>query len=166
MNKRGQYYLIAAIVIITLLIGFATITNSVNKSSQKERLYELYNDANIDAVRIANYKDNEIGYDQQEMGYLLDDLVNIYPGINKEIYFITIPEGSYVTQGITPKFYSYNPTTKSINEITGIENYSVGILKITLNQKEYYFDYDSTKNSYYIIIIEETEEQYVLNGQV
>jgi hypothetical protein len=168
-NKRGQYYLIASIVIVALIISFAVITNSVTKRSEKGRVYELYCQINIDNVKAANFNLAEYGnsYSIYEMTILLNDLAQIYPGVENTIYFVPIPilTGLNAEEKILKvKAYSYKLGEEELSEINILELIIPNKIKITIEGKEYYFDFDETKASYIIIIDEKDGEQYVVNG--
>jgi hypothetical protein len=180
MNKRGQYYLVTAIVLVTIILSFATITNSVQKRAEKERVYDLYSEINLDTKKVANFNIGQgqgvcqqvDAYCRPEMELLLKNLNEVYPGIEKKIYFITIPLASQDppvvdTSKIKPYFYTVDSgITEAVSNVLIIKYENR--ISVTLDGKIYYFDYDYTKNSYILIIQEidngETEDQYTLRG--
>lgn len=168
MNKKGQYYLIAAIIIVGLIITFATVTNSIQQRTERERLYNLYNSMNFDVVKTANFELYPLtGYTEEQMKILLYDLNNVYPGIKKDIYLITVPLKDY-PEGHSFKYIPGPEPDYGIIEMSNIvrttENGKIGII---LNTKTYYLDYDPEKNNYFIIISENQGqgEQYIISGK-
>jgi hypothetical protein len=53
-NRRGQFYLIAAIVIITIAVGFVIISNSAS-SQQTPNIYFLRDEIKIESLKIMDY---------------------------------------------------------------------------------------------------------------
>ncbi len=53
-NNRGQFYLIAAIVIIAIIIGFAAVSNSARKLDQT-RVYDLGEELGIEGEQVLDY---------------------------------------------------------------------------------------------------------------
>ena len=41
MNKRGQFFLIAAIIIVGVVVGLASVVNTVRVGGQNEAFYKL-----------------------------------------------------------------------------------------------------------------------------
>ncbi|MDD5699845.1 MAG: hypothetical protein PHH00_01470 [Candidatus Nanoarchaeia archaeon] len=74
MNKRGQVYLIAAIIIITIAAGLITISNYVS-SHQTQDIYYLRDEIKIESSRVmdyaalnsANFKNTMINFSEQYM---------------------------------------------------------------------------------------------------
>jgi len=167
-NKRGQYYLIAGIVVVGLIMTFATVTNSIQKRAEKERMYTLYNSANFDPNKVANYEiggENPNAYDDIHLAVLLYDMNNLFQAVDKDIYLVTVPlEGA-------EKGFFYDKTTSSENPYGNIELEDIVTgrdeqkISATINSGTYYFDYDNTQDNYFIIIIESAGEQYAVSGK-
>ena len=55
-NKRGQFYLIAAIVIIAIVVGFATLSNFFNRGVVDEKkVYFLSKELDIEGAYVIDY---------------------------------------------------------------------------------------------------------------
>jgi hypothetical protein len=54
MNKRGQFYLIAAIVLITIAVGFVIVSNSAS-SQQTPNIYFLRDELKIESSKTIDY---------------------------------------------------------------------------------------------------------------
>jgi hypothetical protein len=88
MNKRGQFYLIAAIVIVTIAVGFIIISNSVS-SQQTPNIYYQRDEIKIEGLDIINYSvTNQLGNTQ--LSNDLTDLSERYinNSQNENFYFI------------------------------------------------------------------------------
>jgi cold shock CspA family protein len=89
MNKRGQFYLLAAIVIIALIIGFASVSNYAKKKTDV-KLYDLADELKIESGEVVQYGIyNE--FDEDEMNGLLLYFSGAYDdlkGEDKNMYFV------------------------------------------------------------------------------
>ena len=54
MNKRGQFYLIAAIIIVAVAVGFIIVSNSVS-SQQNPNIYYLRDEIKIESSKVIDY---------------------------------------------------------------------------------------------------------------
>jgi hypothetical protein len=84
-NRRGQFYLVAAIVIITILIGFSVVSN-YSRNREVVQLYDLKQELNIETARVLEYGT----YQEEEADDLLADFAESYAdyaGEGKNMYF-------------------------------------------------------------------------------
>ncbi|MFH1787514.1 MAG: hypothetical protein ABH811_01875 [archaeon] len=88
-KKRGQFYLIGALVIIIVIIGFASITN-YSKTKSYTKTYDLTEELKIESANVLDYGTyNEIGINQ--MKNLLKEAVKSYSSTHDdldELYFV------------------------------------------------------------------------------
>lgn len=88
-NKRGQFYLIAAVVIISIIIGFIGIQNYSQRTSFEE-IYNLGEELKIESEKVIDYG----VYNKIEEQGLYDTLYNFtriyakYRGDGRELYFV------------------------------------------------------------------------------
>jgi hypothetical protein len=91
MNKRGQFYFIAAIIIISLTAGFVTLSNYVS-SQQTSDIYYLRDEIKIESSRAMDY----IALNSEDFKETMTDFSRQYtdnlPGNN--FYFIFGTENS------------------------------------------------------------------------
>lgn len=52
MYKRGQFYLIAAIVIVTIIISLGVVYNRVHVTAEESKIYDLSEEINFEAAQI------------------------------------------------------------------------------------------------------------------
>jgi len=84
-KKRGQFYLVAAIVIITILIGFSVVSN-YSRNKEVVKLYDLKQELNIETAKVLEYGT----YKEEEADTLLSDFAKSYAdyaGEGKNMYF-------------------------------------------------------------------------------
>ena len=87
-NKRGQFYLMAAIIIIAVILGFVGVKNYVKKTSDV-KLYDLKEELGIESEKVIEYGKLELNDDQNEQ--LLEHFTAVYTeysGEEKQLYFI------------------------------------------------------------------------------
>jgi len=149
-NKRGQFYLIIAVVIVGLLISFITITNSTKKQGSTT-IYDLSEELKIESEQVLDYSLNS-GEDK------IDDFTKTfseYAGKDILIIFIT---------GKNPNLeaYSYDKGTKK--DYTGdleIKDEEKTIV-FEYGEVSYSFDLNPGQNFHFIIIHQTEKETYVV----
>lgn len=177
MNKKAQFYLIAAIIIAMVIISLATITNYTIKKRKPVKFYDLsselseessrvidygiYNEKDIPKV-IENFTDRYfINYTKEKEKY--SELVFIYGNKNNMtlttytseatgLIFITSGGSSLAISGLDK--YAVNRT--SLGET---ENVEVEILNVTYN-----FPLEDMENFLFIITKKTEEEKYIITG--
>jgi len=111
-NKRGQFYLLAAVVIVALIIGFAGVSNYLNKKNQT-KIYDVKEELNIEGKDVLEYgilrgKDVELVLTKDEIKEepivgseaIVKHFITIYNlylesvGENMNIYYILGNKGS------------------------------------------------------------------------
>ena len=154
MNKKGQFYLIAAVIIIGIILGFVTVSNTLRKPSvDNSKVYGLFVEVNIDTEKIINYPDGENGYSDDELKTIFENFIKIYSRIDK-IYFLTRNE----QRAEKLEFYKYDGN--NIEFLGNIEDTEPII--ITIDEDDY--EFENLGDNFYYIIIKEQEEQYVIHG--
>lgn len=89
MNKMGQFYLAAAIVIVVIIIGFAAIQNYTRKQSSIQ-LYDIKEELGIEGGKVLDYGTYNLDSDEDKEQLLQDFTSNYseYAGEGKNLYFI------------------------------------------------------------------------------
>jgi len=115
MMKRGQFYIIAAVIIIIAVIGIVTVTNYTKKGdeSQQVKIYELSKELNLEGESVANY--------------------GIFNDNNLEVVFrqFTADYGDYLNNGEEDVYFIYGNVTRVkiigyVKENTGNFELSIG----------------------------------------
>ena len=100
MNKRGQFYLVAAIVIIAVIVGIAGISNYSKKSEDRE-LTDLKIELNSEIEKTFEYISNqELSFSQSLV--IWKNLSSIYIskiGTNKNSVFLFGDSTNLLTVG-------------------------------------------------------------------
>ena len=144
-NCRGQFYLIAPIVIVGILVGFVTILN-YSKKTDYVGVYDLGKNLEMESEAVTDYV--TISGDNKLENFTFN--FDKYAGEDKEVYFITNSEG-----------YFYNESIKQ--NLLSFANDS-GKLSVKINEKNYEFEMKPGENFYFVILQDFGGEQYVVKN--
>ena len=187
MNKRGQFYLLAAIIIIVLIIGFVGVSNYLNKKDST-RIYDIKEELNIEGkdvleFGILNSKDTSL-FDEsgkktaEGEDAIIKHFISLYTtylesvGENMNIYYILgngVDIKAYKIVDLETGSLSLNlgGTTlltpiikKSIQDIGGISTTESEVI-VTINEVPYDFELKEGENFYFIISQNVGGEKYV-----
>ena len=152
-GKKGQFYLLAAIIIITLIVGFVTIQNySSRKSSVK--LYDLKDELGIESQNVIDYGTAN----EENLNSLLEQFVESYAnyaGDNKNLYFLFGDSTSIIV--------------KAYEELEDVsDNYQAtidgGNIVVSIEDVEYQFSLEAGQNFYFIVSQEIEGEKHIVTG--
>jgi len=145
MKKRGQVYLIAAMILIAILIGFATVSN-YSKKKVDTSIIDLGEELKIEGAKVLDYG-TITGDDQIEN---FTQTFSEYAGDDVDIYYIF---GNEVDLRL------YNGTGQMDDPLSEDEK-----IKVTINEIGYEFDLKSGENFYFVILKEMEGEYYVVTN--
>lgn len=168
MNKRGQFYLIAAIIIITIIAGFAFISNYSSKKiqpisyspkdeitveSQKVLDYGIANGKNLNDLLNNFSRDYSIYSDSDSLYFVLGVQNNIIvSGYNKagsSSIIANFGNGSKVLNFSEAQYLTKNFSSTGQSAI------------LTINGIEYGFTLKPTQNYYFVVSKDIEGERYV-----
>jgi len=176
-NKRGQFYLLAAIIIVVLIAGFSTINNYAQKKGIV-KLYDVGDELNIESSKVLDYG---VSSNQEELGGVIDDFTvsyNSYAGEDKEIYFIfgnqdsvslitseDVTTGEIYLTGVGGKIGA-QITGEQLNKISYTPSCSgnVCLVSMIIGKDKYDFELKPGENFYFILSQVVGEEQLVVQG--
>ncbi len=150
-DKSGQFYLVSALIIIAMIIGFASITNYSRKQTPTQ-LEEVREELKIEAQRVLDYDtyntQNKIGdFTQNYSSYI---------GKGVDVYYIVGEKGSI-------EMYKYDENKiKEDHSDKLTENDP--IIEVNLEDNVYRFDLKPGKNFYFILSKNIGDEKYILTG--
>jgi hypothetical protein len=126
MNKRGQFYLIAAIIIVTIAVGFVIVSNSAS-SQQTPNIYFLRDELKIESSKVIDYATSN-QFSGTQTRNILTDFSNQYinNSQNDNFYFIF---GN--TTNMTFMSHQIYYTNVTLNGIDYTNNISVGNTYLT-----------------------------------
>jgi len=150
MNKRGQYYLVTAIIFIGIFFILISVVNQSKKETNMI-IYEISKEMKIESSKV-------IEYSAYTGNNRIEDFTKKYAeyaGQETNIYFIT---GNLATA--TQEVYNYTNGIKT----TIPSNIEGNVLDTILEGQTYSFEFKKGENFYFVIIREENDEKYVLRG--
>lgn len=172
-NKRGQFYLLAAVIIIVVILAFALSSNFL-QDKNPVKLYDLGEELGIESESVLNYGTfNEDSKIENFTG-----LYSEYAGDDKELYFVYGNEETIKVAGFRDvivgtvsiklggsgsgqEFSHSKFTTKEHQREQGTTQIRI-LIGEKENQKEYVIELEPGENFYFIISQELDGEQHVV----
>ena len=151
-DKKAQFYLIATIIIVGLMIGLAVIFNYSTKSNSYEA-EEIAKELSIESEKVMDY---DSFHSSNEFENFARDY-SAYAGTDKEIYFI-------IVDGSDKKAYKYTNGVKSDLISSLSVNTEEKNIQFALDSKIYNFKLEEGKNFYFLVVQETGGERYVFSG--
>ncbi len=169
MKKRGQLYLLAAIVLVTVIVGFIAISNYSKISSVQ--IHDLGKELEIEGGKVLDYGI----YNGLDTATLLEEFIEDYSQYREmdELYFVSGNTGELIVTGyqkLSGKSIVVNvgeddspmnfDSQTALSE-TFVPSGNKAIL--TVNDEDYEFNLGAGENFYFIMIktIEGEEHIYV-----
>ena len=172
MNKRGQFFLIMAFIILSLIVGLTTITNSVNKKIDTRFNY-VKNELDLESEKAIDYGTGQ-GYSSAQMKSLLQNFTSNYStysnaddfyyifGTTSEVTFAGLKKKSPGT--INVDFSSGDGTDVSLSQgILKFQDFSspAGSGNLTINGIRYEFKLNAGQNFFFVVSKEVEGDVYV-----
>ena len=165
-NRKGQFYLLAAIIIITILVGFVTVSNySRRKTSVK--LYDLGEELGIESQNVIDYGT----YAQEDLDVLLGQFIESYvdyAGGGKNLYFlfgdftsITVKAYQELEESV---FVDGSELIMTNGKGEKMHTPSASKIAILIGDVEYQFDLTEEEKFYFVVSQEIEGEKHVVTG--
>jgi hypothetical protein len=74
MKKKGQFYLIAAIIIVIIIVGLSSVTNYVITRKKPVKFYDLSDELSEESARVVDYGI----YNEEDMDSLMGNFTDKY----------------------------------------------------------------------------------------
>lgn len=175
-STKGQFYLLAAVIIVSMIVGFIAISN-YSKQSSSIKLYDLGKELEIESVRVLDYGIYNT-FDEKQMANLLQGFIELYSDYGGEVEKIIFIFGN--TNNITVMGYQDLKDETILVEIgeisasliltqgeTASETYELSgssTVIIVIEGVLYKFELNPGENFYFIIAQEIEGEEYVVVG--
>jgi len=170
MNKRGQFYIVAAILIVLVLSGVTGVSTYTVVKSEPKTIYELGSDLNRESAKIIEYGI----YNNKD----LTELTNEFAGKDVAKYFLKKTNNANIifVYGNKTNLQSLQYNTVSIGDINvagaGWEDYGSyseirelendgEFAKVEVLNKEYSFDLKDNEMFYFVIVQKRGDETFV-----
>jgi hypothetical protein len=165
-NTRGQFYLLSAIVIISIIIGFSAISTYTKKTSNV-RVFDLGEELDIESANVLDYgtyPENAAevgnldeflkGFVSNYSGYLGEDTQVSFVFGNPDDTTATVVNYEEVTLGNIDYGSSQITSTKRVSSEESSQIQSVEGKKVTtiiFNGQEYQIELKPGENFYFVI---------------
>jgi len=190
-DKRGQFYLLVAVIIVAIIIGFASINNLLQKNPGI-RLEETGEELDFESGQVLEFGVSNV--EDNEMENLIDYFTTVYAGYvgdEKEIIFIigdssgledaavdTVVSG----EGASLKAFTYKElvagkislivsenaltveTTKRATESFEITKISDNEISVAVEDQNYVFEIKPGENFYFVISQTVGDEEYIVTS--
>ena len=170
MKKRGQFYLLVAIVMVAVIVGLIAISNYSRISSVK--IYDLGKELEIESVKLLDYGI----YNGLDITTLLEEFIEDYSQYREvnELYFvfgntgeITVTgyqelseESIIVNVGVEDLPVSFDSQTASSEIFFPSANKVI----LNVNKEDYEFELRAGENFYFIMIKTIRGEEHIYVG--
>lgn len=176
MKRRGQFYIVMAIILVVIILGFAGVSNLFKKSDDV-RIYDLKDELNIEGAEVVDYGVYK-EYDQTSMNSLIEKFTrdySLYAGEGKELYFIYGNEagvhvGAYqdvVIGSISINLGAEDTGLEITRESYTTTTYSPDAdkkVKIKIDESSYDFELKPNQNFYFVIAKKTDTGRYIEKG--
>src|SRR3989344_4359979 len=161
LSKRGQFYLVTAVVLAAVIIGISAISN-YSKKEKSPGLEELKEEIRIESEKTLDYGVNN-GFNSTQIYWLMQNFTNYYvnyEGRNgKDIYFIfgnanNITVSGYQEEDKTISVSSGSSQatiTQTKGSFTGGIDPAGTNVAISIDGDAYSFNLSAAENFYFII---------------
>ena len=174
MNKRGQFYLIAAIIILIILIGLSNISSNLIIRPKSKTLKNFKDDLNRESYKIIEHAI----YNKKDLDFLLTkfagdqfgeyflqktknaNIIYLYGNIAglKALQYNRGPQGE-VSLG-SANWYNYNNFAK-IKEINKDEISNENYIELIILNNSYPFPITDNQMFYFVIVEEDQGEIFI-----
>lgn len=172
MEKRGQFYLLAGIVIITLVFGFAAFSNYFKKNNSGTNFEYLGSELKTESGNVIDYaiKNN------QNVKTVLNQFAEDYSNYSEadDLYFVFGTRSEITLAGYKKK----SSGSISIDTGNGSQEFTIGKgqykstdipspsedIKLTVNNVDYSFHLEVGENFYFVMSKEVNGERYIITG--
>jgi hypothetical protein len=175
MNKRGQFFLIAAIIIIGLVVGLATAVNSAAAGDSHEAFYDLAGEVGFETKRVLDYgafsgtPSTELMKDflEEYTNYIAQDEVLFIFGDSTgllEAFVFKVDDAGNVgidTEGFAPNTVTIQYTTQDTADLTVVNG---EVVVVVIQGIEHRFPLRDGQNFFLVLGKEENGEKFVAKG--
>jgi hypothetical protein len=168
MQRRGQFFLITALVIVAILIGLGTVYTVFKAPPEKCYMIDLANEMKTEANSVIASSSSSFSTDPDQLRDNLKETIDIYsqsnPGVEIAVVYIspdlTEPFAQYYScdSSISSGFADGSETRETCNNLpttVNIVTEADGRKSISLDGNTYYFM--PTSDSYFYLVLSTTQ---------
>ena len=169
MKKKGQFYLVAVVILMGIFLGLLTIYNGFEKRSETS-IYDSQDEINIERGKVLDYI-SENNLDDIASSSLLENFASLYIdkiGDKKNVIFIVgSPSETYIMGHLKDENLVYNSSNgNGVIESGDFSEYvtSVDHVDIDIGGNVYNYEINPGQNIYYLVQYNYNGEVYIVNG--
>ncbi len=168
-DKRGQFYLVSAIIFAAIVISIIAVSNYSKKNEYKD-IESLKEEIQIESEKVLDYGINN-KLSQVQMNQLLQNFTQKYidtESKDKNLYFVFGNQGNITLKGYQGTAHAVSLDSKAITSSSGAFLGSTDPLgnSVTLgiDKNSYIFTLKSGENFFFVISRGVGGEEYVVTG--
>lgn len=167
-NKSGQFYLISAIIVATIVMSIVVISN-YSKKQEYSDLKSLKEEIQIESARVIDYSLNN-GESDSEINTRLQDFTQQYIDLesgNKDLYFIFGTSDNIILKGYQRNSHEVllDSTIITATEGAFMGNIDPGNnLILQIDEDTYTFQIKNWQNFYFVLSRDIEGGNYVVTG--
>jgi len=179
MEKRGQFYLIAAIIIIIVIVSLSSVTNYIERRKEPAKFYDLSEELSEEGARVVDYGIyNEENITSLMSNFLDNYFVNYTTEKEEEVVFVygnenNITVMTYTNISTGEIAINYGTTSMNIrgagryqaNRTTFTPGHEENKITVTILENNYEFTLKEGENFFFIITRTSGEERYVITPE-
>ena len=169
MEKRGQAYLVSAIILVAIILSIVAVANYSEKN-ESEDIISLKEELKIESAKVLDYGINN-SLSQPQMNQNLIDFTQIYldtESRDKDIYFVFGDQSNITLKGYQNSAHSVSlddvSVASSSGEFLGSVDPSGSSVTLNIDSNAYVFSLSNGENFYFIISREIGGNNYVVAG--
>tara|TARA_Y100000310_G_scaffold168628_1_gene168675 strand:- start:91 stop:621 length:531 start_codon:yes stop_codon:yes gene_type:complete len=176
MNKRGQVFLMAAILIAGIVVGLSAIDTKTETGSSNEAFYDLSEEVGFETKRVLDYgvfnppagllrtfvKDEFL---IKYKDYIVKEEVLFVYGDASNIYALHFMTGETIGEiGISAGGVSTAVDISIVTDEQAYVEYTGNVVTVKIREIDYPFILRDGQNFFFVIIKHEDEEKFVATG--
>lgn len=172
MQKRGQFFLIAALITVGILFSLTSTMNEARTSAQNEAFYDLSSEIKSEGSQVINYgvynRQDSSGllasFLEEYAAYIAQDRVLFVFGNEEELSGFSFATGLRGSVGIVT---GGGETVIPIREVTresAVISSANGEVNVMISGVTYRFSLREGENFFFVIIKERDDESFVSTG--
>ncbi len=168
-EKRGQFYLVSAIILAVIIVSITVVTNYSKKQDYGD-LDSLRDEIQIEAAKTLDYGISQ-GLSQAALNSLMQGFTQEYIGSesrDKDLYFLFGNANNVTVKGYQKAahavFLDSTQITSSSGQFAGSIDPAGSAINFKIDSDSYSFNLNSGENFYFLIAQETTGGKYVITG--
>ena len=168
-NRRGQFYLISAIILAAIIISLVAISN-YSKKDESADLENLKNEIQIESAKVIDYGIDK-GLTQPAMNQLVQDFTQQYinsQARDKNLYFIFGKDNNVTLKGYQNEAHAVSldstPITSASGAFLGTLDPAGSNVNLRVDENSYIFTLKNGENFYFLVSRENRGGSYFVTG--